>query len=152
VVDADADADADAGRGGVVAMTAASVRCLDCAARLHIDQATGALVDRWGLAMCGASCRAHAPDVSPLPFGPAAATNHMPVRLRRADSSAGAGAVPPPTVPPPGRSGFASASLRDHLAVARDPGHPAAAVSGAPAGSREEHAPARPETGPRSPR
>jgi hypothetical protein len=89
---------------------------------------------------------------SPVPpAGPAAPANRIPVRLRRADPPAGAGAVPPPTVPPPGRSGCASASLRDHLAVALDPGHPAAAVSGAPAGSREVHAPARPGTGPRSP-
>jgi hypothetical protein len=91
-----------------------------------------------------------AKDRSPVrSAGPAAPANGMPVRLRRADPSAGAGAVPPLTVPPPGRSA-SSASLRDHLAVALDPGHPAAAVSGTPAGSREEHAPARPGTGPRS--
>jgi len=91
-------------------------------------------------------------DRSPVPFaGPAAPANGMPVRLRRADPSAGAGAVPPLTVPRPGRCA-SSASLRDHLAVALDPGHPAAAVTGAPAGSREEHAPARPGTGPRSSR
>ena len=29
--------------------------CLDCAAVLHVDEATGALVDQWGQAECGAS-------------------------------------------------------------------------------------------------
>jgi hypothetical protein len=138
--------------GGVAAMTAATrlVRCLDCAAQLHRDEVTGALVDRWGQAMCGASCRAHAPDLPVLSAGPAVPASHMPVRLRRAHPSAGAGAVPPPTVPPPGHSGFASVSHATALRAALDPGHPAAAVSDAPAGSREEHAPARPQTGPRN--
>ena len=80
--------------------------------------------------------------------GPAAPANHMPDRLRRAEPSAGAGAVPAPTVPHQGRSGCASASLRDRLAAALDPGHPAAPVPDAPAGRREEHAPARLPSGP----
>ena len=126
-------------------------RCLDCAAHLHVDEATGALVDRWCQTMRGASCRARSPELPVLSAGPAAPANRMPVRLRRADLSAGAGAVPLPTVPPQGRSA-GSASLRDHPRVALDPGHPAAAVSGAPSGRHEEHAPARPETGPRIPR
>jgi len=71
-------------------------------------------------------------------------------RLRRTQLLAGAGAVPPPPVPHQGRCA-GSASLRDHLTVALDPGHPAAAVSGAPAGRHEEHAPARLLSGPANP-
>jgi hypothetical protein len=82
--------------------------------------------------------------------GPDAPANRIPVRLRRADPSAGAGAVPPPTVPHQGHSGFACVSHATALRAALDPGHPATAVSAAPTSSREEHAPARPETGPRN--
>jgi len=115
--------------------------------------ATGAPVNGWGQATCGASCRAHAPDLPTLPAGPAApATGMTDRRTERGGlySLAGAGAVPPPTVPHQGRCA-GSASLRDHLTVALDPGHPAAAVSGAPKGSREEHAPARRQPGPANP-
>jgi hypothetical protein len=95
--------------------------------------------------------RVHALDVGVLSAGPAApaagTTDHRTERggLHRL---AGAGAVPPPTVPPQGHSGFASVSHATALRAALDPGHPAAAVSGAPAGSREEHAPARLPSGP----
>jgi len=98
--------------------------------------------------------RAHAPDVGALGAGPAAPVTGMTDRRTERGGPhllAGAGAVPPPTVPPQGHSGFASVSLRDHPRVALDPGHPAAAVSGAPAGSREEHAPARLPSGPANP-
>jgi len=125
--------------------------CLDCAADLSVDEATGALVDRWGQATCGASYRAHAPDLPSLPAEPAAPATSMTDRLRRTVPLAGAGAVPPPTVPPQGHSGFASVSHATALRAALDPGHPAAAVSGAPAGSREEHAPARLPSGPAHP-
>jgi hypothetical protein len=97
--------------------------------------------------------RADAPDVGVLSAGPAApATSMTDRRTERGGPHllAGAGAVPPPPVPHQGRCA-GSASLRDHLTVALDPGHPAAAVSGAPAGSREEHAPARRQPGPANP-
>ena len=51
--------------------------CLDCAAALQVDEATGALVDRWGQATCGASYRAHAPDLPALDAGPAAPATSM---------------------------------------------------------------------------
>jgi hypothetical protein len=141
-------------RRGVVAVSPQRVRriavgvCLDCAADLRVDEATGALVDRWGQATSGASYRAHLPDLPALDAGPAAPATSSADRLRRTQLLAGAGAVPPPPVPHQGHSGFASVSLRDHPRVALDPGHPAAAVAGAPAGSREEHAPARLPSGP----
>ena len=74
------------------------------------------------------------------------------VRLRRADPAGWGRGGTAADCPASRALRQRSASLRDHLRVALDPGHPAAAVSGAPAGSREEHAPARPETGPRNPR
>jgi hypothetical protein len=125
--------------------------CLDCAVDLQVDEATSALVDRWGQATCGVSYRAHAPDLPAPDARPAEPATSTTDRLRRTQLLAGAGAVPPPPVPPQGRSA-GSASLRDHPGVALDPGHPAAAVSGAPAGSREEHAPARLPSGPANPR
>ena len=121
--------------------------CLDCAADLSVDEATGALVDQWGQAMCGASYRAHAPDLPALDAEPAAPATSMTDRLRRAEPLAGAGAVPPPTVPHQGRSA-SSASLRDHLRVALDPGHPAAVVPGAPRAGAQNNAPARLPSGP----
>jgi hypothetical protein len=54
--------------------------CLDCAALLHVDVVTGALVDQWGQVECGVSGRAHAPDVPVLPGGPAAPANRIPDR------------------------------------------------------------------------
>jgi hypothetical protein len=93
--------------------------CLDCAAVLHLDEVTGALVDRWGQAECGASCRAHAPDVPMLPAGPAAPVYRIPDRRTERGGPSrpgGAGAVPAPTVPRQGRSALAgSAWLRDRL-------------------------------------
>ena len=93
--------------------------CLDCAAVLHVDEATGALVDQWGKAECGASCRAHAPDVPVLLAGPAAPANRIADRRTERGGprrSGGAGAVPAPTVPRQGRSALAGcASLRDRL-------------------------------------
>jgi hypothetical protein len=41
----------------------ALLRCLDCAAVLHTDSATGELVDDWGERTCSASYRAPVPDV-----------------------------------------------------------------------------------------
>jgi hypothetical protein len=130
-------------------------RCLDCAAALHLDRATGAMVDQWGQPTCGASCRAHSPDLPALPAEPAGRpANSMTDRRTERGGlilSAGAGAVPPLPVPHQGR--FAPPrAVRPQNGRLLDPGHPAAAVSGAPAGSREEHAPVRPGTGPRSPR
>ena len=62
--------DADTQPRGVVTVSAARVgACLDCAAVLHLDDATGALVDQWGQATCGASCRAHAADFARCPLG-----------------------------------------------------------------------------------
>ena len=110
----------------------------------------GAPVDRWGHMTCGSS-RAHAPDLPAAGAEPAEPATSTTDRLRRAGPLAGAGAVPPPTVPPQGHSGFASVSHATALRAALDPGHPAAAVSGAPAGSREEHAPARLPSGPAHP-
>ena len=121
--------------------------CLDCAANLHVDEATGALVDQWGQGTCGATYRAHAPDLPPVAAEPAAPATSMTDRLRRAAPLAGAGAVPPPTVPHQGRCA-GSASLRDHLPVALDPGHPAAVVSGAPRAGAQNTAPARLPSGP----
>jgi hypothetical protein len=143
-------------RRGVVAVSPQRVSriavgvCLDCAADLWVDEATGALVDRWGQATCGASYRAHLPDLPALDAGPATPATSSADRLRRTQLLARSGAVPPPPVPDQGRSA-GSASLRDHLTVALDPGHPAAAVSGAPKGRREEHAPARRQPGPANP-
>jgi hypothetical protein len=146
--------------GGVVAVSPQRVSriavgvCLDCAADLRVDEATGALVDRWGQATCGASYRAHSPDLPAVDAGPAAPATGMTDRRTQRDGLhllAGAGAIPPPTVPPQGHSGFASVSHATALRAALDPGHPAAAVSGAPAGSREEHAPARLPSGPAKP-
>ena len=141
------------GRPGVVAVSPQRLRriavgvCLDCAANLHVDEATGALVDQWGQATCGATYRAHAPDLPPVAAEPAAPATSMTDRLRRAAPLAGAGAVPPPTVPHQGRCA-GSASLRDHLPVALDPGHPAAVVSGAPRAGAQNTAPARLPSGP----
>jgi hypothetical protein len=115
----------------------------------------GALVDGWGESVCGASCRAHALDVPVLPAGPAAPAPGMTDRLRRAEPLAVAGAVPDP--PPPHQAGCArsfpsgSAEKRyagNHLAVRRDPGDPAGPVPGALRAGAEDHAPARPATGP----
>jgi hypothetical protein len=95
--------------------------------------------------------RADASDVGVLSAVPAAPATGMPDRRTERGGLhllAGAGAVPPPTVPPQGHCGFASVSHATALRAALDPGHPAAAVSGAPAGSREEHAPARLPSGP----
>jgi hypothetical protein len=93
--------------------------CMDCAVVLHVDEGAGALVDQWGHAECGPSCRAHAPDVPVLPAGPAAPANRIPDRRTERGGPGrpgGAGAVPAPTVPRQGRSALAgSASLRDHL-------------------------------------
>jgi hypothetical protein len=129
--------------------------CLDCAAVLHVDDATGALVDRWGDATCGASCRAHAPDVPGVDVGPAAPATGMTDRLRRAEPLAGAGAVPDP--PLPHQAGCArsfpngSAEKRSagkHLAVRLDPGDPAGPVPGAPWAGAQTTAPARLPSGP----
>ena len=93
--------------------------CLDCAAVLHVDEATGALADQWGEPVCGASYGAHALEVPVLPAGPAAPANRIPDRRTKRGGQSqpgGAGAVPAPTVPPQGRSALAgSASLRDRL-------------------------------------
>jgi hypothetical protein len=148
---------------GMVAVSGRSVPpspvgvCLDCAAVLHLDQATGALVDRWGDAMCGASYRAHAADVRAVDAGPAAPATGMPDRLRRAGPLAGAGAVPDPPLPhqagcarsfPNGSAEKRSAGKR--LSVRLDPGDPAGPVPGAPRAGAQTTAPARPSTGPRT--
>jgi transcriptional regulator with XRE-family HTH domain len=140
----------------------AQPRCLDCAAVLHIDDATGELVDSCGQAGCQASYRTHVPDLPQLPVrsaGPAAPATSMPDRLRRTVTSwrtalpgglntAGAGAVPDPPLPHKGRS--APGGLRVAArppAAALDAGDPAGPVSGAlRAGATT--APARPESGP----
>jgi hypothetical protein len=46
-------------------------RCLDCAAELHRDPATGRYLDRWDQAICGANGAAHIPDLpTPVPYRP----------------------------------------------------------------------------------
>jgi hypothetical protein len=92
--------------------------CLDCAAVLHVDEVSGLLVDWWGQAERGASCRAHAADVPVLPAGPAAPANRIPDRRTEYGGliwTGGAWAVPAPTVPHQGRCGFASAFASDLL-------------------------------------
>ena len=89
-------------RRGVVPMTrpaSGTVRCLDCAAVLHLDEATGALADRWGQAMCGASYLAHSPDLPALPAGAGGRGGRGPPRrpTRRAGLAAGEGHDGPPT-------------------------------------------------------
>jgi len=41
----------------------AAQRCLDCAAALYIDPASGDLIDVWGERICSASYRPHVADV-----------------------------------------------------------------------------------------
>ncbi len=133
----------------------APARCLDCAANLRVDEATGALVDQWGQATCGASYRAHAPDLPPVDAEPAEPTTSMTDRLRRAAPRAGAGAVPDP--PLPHQAGCArsfpdgSAEKRcagKHLPVRLDPGDPAGPVPSAPRAGAQNTAPARLPSGP----
>jgi hypothetical protein len=91
--------------------------CLDYAAVVRVDDATGALVDQSGEPVCGASYGAHAPDVPVLPAGPTASANRIPDRRTERGGPrqpGGTGAVPAPTVPRQGRSA-SSASLRDRL-------------------------------------
>jgi hypothetical protein len=132
--------------------------CLDCAASLHVDEATGELVDQWGQAECGASCRAHAPDVPVLPVGPAAPATSMPDRLRRTDPLQGPGryqtrsptssrSAQDRSQTAPLRSATPGTILRSRL----DMGHPAGPAPDALRAGGEEHAPARPGSGPAQP-
>jgi hypothetical protein len=41
-------------------------RCLNCAAILYVNPATGELVDGWGERICQVSYRVHVPDLSLL--------------------------------------------------------------------------------------
>jgi hypothetical protein len=101
------------------------VRCLDCAANLTVDPATGALVDQWGQATCGASYRAHAPDLPALNAGPTvSATSPADRRTERGGlyGPDGAGAVVAATVPHQGRFAPPSA-VRPKNGRLLDPGH-----------------------------
>jgi hypothetical protein len=118
----------------------------------------GALVDRWGEPVCGASCRAHAPDLPSLNAGPAAPARSKTDRLRRADELQGPGRYQT-------RSPTSSRSAQDRSQTAPlrraapgtilrsllDMGHPAGPVPGALRAGGEEHAPARPGSGPAQP-
>ena len=66
----------------------ATLRCLDCAALLYTDPATGVLVDRWGERTCSASYRPHAADLPEQMVRvarPATPTASTPGRLERTD-------------------------------------------------------------------
>jgi len=131
--------------------------CLDCAAHLHADDVSVELVDQWGQAICGASYRAHVPDVPVLPAGPAAPATSPPDRLRRTEPLQGPGryqtrsptssrSAQDRSQTAPLRSAAPGTILRSRL----DMGHPAGLVPGALRAGGEEHAPARPGSGPRS--
>jgi hypothetical protein len=135
----------------MTARTAAPVGvCLDCAAHLHVDELTGQLVDHWGQAICGASYRAHVPDLPSVTAGPAAPATSPPDRLRRTDLSQGPGRYQTrsPASSRPAQDRFqplrqersAETILRSRL----DPGHPAGPAPDALRAGSEEHAPARP--------
>jgi hypothetical protein len=65
-----------------------ALRCLDCAALLYTDPATGGLVDQWGERTCSASYRPYAADLSePTVRAARPATPSTPGRLARADRS-----------------------------------------------------------------
>jgi len=140
----------------------AMLRCLDCAALLYTDPATGDLVDQWGERICSASYRAHVADLPYVPVRAAepaapATGKTMTDRLRRTAASCrtdlsaglnttGAGALVDAPPPHQGRSA-SSASLRDRPRAALDPGDPARRLPDAlRAGAT--NAPARPESGP----
>jgi hypothetical protein len=123
--------------------------CLDCAAHLHADDVSVELVDQWGQAICGASYRAHVPDVPVLPAGPAAPATSPPDRLRRTEPLQGPGRYQTrsPTSSRPAQDRFqtlrtehcAETILRSRL----DMGHPAGPVPGAlRAGGKNSRQPA----------
>jgi hypothetical protein len=121
--------------------TNALLRCLDCAAVLHTDSATGELVDAWGERTCSASYGAHAPD---LPY--------LPVRTAETDTSARPRTAAEADSSPvgPGLTGADCPASRTLRAAHGGPpsgrlldsGHPAAPVAGAPCGQADRTPPA----------
>jgi len=106
------------------------LRCLDCAAVLYIDPATGELVDSWSERICTASYRAHVADLPLIEIPRPAAGTRPPT----ADHATGEG---------PGLTGAdcpTSRALRKLRVAARPPaaaldtGHPATPVAGPSAG------------------
>jgi hypothetical protein len=137
--------------------TPTGAKCLDCAAVLYTNHASGELVDGWGESLCSASYRPHVPDLPHLPVSsgePAALAKNPSDRLRRTVPLAGAGAVPdsPPRIklaaqdpsqPAPLEGAAPGSILRSGLTRG-----PAGPVPRALRAGGEEHAPARPRSGP----
>jgi hypothetical protein len=75
---------------GQVSPMSRQPRCLDCAAVLHADPATGVLVDGWGERICQASYRVHVPDLSLLEVDRPAAGIRPPMPDPADEGGAGA--------------------------------------------------------------
>ncbi len=114
------------------------LRCLDCAAVLYTDPASGGVVDAWGERTCSASYRPHDPDF-PLPTlveGNRPAAGTRPPTADSADQG-GAGAYRRRQPGIKGAPPDGSASLRDRLRRPLTPG-PRGAGSWPPCGQAQD--------------